>query len=156
MPELPELVYDSLRQGKYLQHSVDKIARELQSNHVRQGQSRYFLGIGATLVLSGTFLLVSRPEWGLMPGWLMAGGLIAWFVGWRKHADFSSLKAGRVTYNAALFNHHLPQRNMYGWYQYLAVIDYCRHRCTAFGTKSSAPSVPILVRRSKALKSNER
>ena len=78
MPELPELVYDSLRQGKYLQHSVDKIARELQSNHVRQGQSRYFLGIGATLVLSGTFLLVSRPEWGLMPGWLMAGGLIAW------------------------------------------------------------------------------
>ncbi|STM18590.1 ubiquinone biosynthesis protein [Escherichia coli] len=42
MPELPELVYDSLRQGKYLQHSVDKIARELQSNHVRQGQSRYF------------------------------------------------------------------------------------------------------------------
>lgn len=21
---------------------------------------------------------------------------------------------------------------MYGWYQYLAVIDYCRHRCTAF------------------------
>lgn len=84
MPELPELVYDSLRQGKYLQHSVDKIARELQANHVRQGQSRYFLGIGATLVLSGTFLLVSRPEWGLMPGWLMAGGLIAWFVGWRK------------------------------------------------------------------------
>ena len=84
MPEIPELVYDSLRQGKYLQHSVDKIARELQSNHVRQGQSRYFLGIGATLVLSGTFLLVSRPEWGLMPGWLMAGGLIAWFVGWRK------------------------------------------------------------------------
>ncbi len=64
MPELPELVYDSLRRGKYLQHSVDKIARELQSNHVRQGQSRYFLGIGATLVLSGTFLLVSRPEWG--------------------------------------------------------------------------------------------
>ncbi len=63
MPELPELVYDSLRQGKYLQHSVDNIARELQSNHVRQGHSRYFLGIGATLVLSGTFLLVSRPEW---------------------------------------------------------------------------------------------
>lgn len=135
MPELPELVYDSLRRGKYLQHSVDKIARELQSNHVRQGQSRYFLGIGATLVLSGTFLLVSRPEWGLMPGWLMAGGLIAGLSVGAKHADFSSLKAGRVTYNAALFNHHLPQRNMYGWYQYLAVIDYCRHRCTAFWRK---------------------
>ena len=84
MPEIPELVYDSLRQGKYLQHSVDKIARELHANHVRQGQSRYLLGIGATLLLSGTFLLVSRPEWGLMPGWLMAGGVIAWLIGWRK------------------------------------------------------------------------
>ncbi len=32
---------------------------------------------------------------------------------------------------------------MYGWYQYLAVIDYCRHRCTAFWhQKNSAPSVP--------------
>ncbi|QMI07009.1 ubiquinone biosynthesis regulatory protein kinase UbiB [Citrobacter sp. RHB25-C09] len=84
MPELPELVYDSLRQGKYLQHSVDKIARELQANHVRQGQSRYLFGIGATLLLSGTFLLINRPEWGFMPGWLMAGGLVAWIVGWRK------------------------------------------------------------------------
>ncbi|MDI5829440.1 hypothetical protein MJN51_32100, partial [Salmonella enterica subsp. enterica serovar Kentucky] len=36
MPEIPELVYDSLRQGKYLQHSVDKIARELQVNHVHK------------------------------------------------------------------------------------------------------------------------
>ena len=84
MPEIPELVYDSLRQGKYLQHSVDKIARELHANHVRQGQSRYLLGIGATLLLSGTFLLVSRPEWGLMPGWLMARGVLAWLIGWRK------------------------------------------------------------------------
>ncbi|MFO6483670.1 hypothetical protein ACLBR5_02005 [Escherichia coli] len=68
MPELPELVYDG-RQGKYLQHSVDKIARELQSNHVRQGQSRYFLRNWRYVSISGTFLLVSRPEWGLMPGW---------------------------------------------------------------------------------------
>ena len=51
---------------------------------MRQGQSRYLLGIGATLLLSGTFLLVSRPEWGLMPCWLMAGGLVAWLIGWRK------------------------------------------------------------------------
>ena len=66
MPELPELVYNSLRQGKQLQHSVDRIASELQTNHVRQGQSRYLFGIGAT------------------PGWLMAIGLLAWIVGWRK------------------------------------------------------------------------
>ncbi|MGU0057478.1 hypothetical protein ACVXG7_28355 [Enterobacter hormaechei] len=50
MPEIPELVYDSLRQSKNLQHSMDKIAHELQSSRVRQGQSRYLFGIGATLL----------------------------------------------------------------------------------------------------------
>jgi ubiquinone biosynthesis protein len=84
MPELPELVYDSLRQGKQLQHSLDKIARELQNHHVRQGQSRYLLGIGATLLISGTLLLVSRPEWQHLPISLIAGGLVAWLIGWRK------------------------------------------------------------------------
>ena len=84
MPELPELIYNSLRQGKQLQHSVDKIARELETNHVRQGQSRYLFGIGATLLLSGTLLLINRPEWGYSPGWLMAGGVLAWIIGWRK------------------------------------------------------------------------
>ena len=84
MPELPELVYDSLRQSKNLQLSMDKIAHELQSNRVRQGQSRYLFGIGATLLLSGTLLLINRPDWQMMPAWLMAAGIVVWFVGWRK------------------------------------------------------------------------
>ena len=84
MPEIPELVYDSLRQSKNLQHSMDKIARELQSSRVRQGQSRYLFGIGATLLLSGTLLLINRPDWQMMPAWLMAGGVVVWLAGWRK------------------------------------------------------------------------
>ena len=84
MPELPELVYDSLRQSKNLQLSMDKIAHELQSNRVRQGQSRYLFGIGATLLLSGTLLLINRPDWQMAPAWLMAAGIVVWFVGWRK------------------------------------------------------------------------
>lgn len=86
MPELPELFYDSLRQSKHLQHSMDKIARELHNNRVRQGQSRYLFGIGATLIASGTLLLINRPEWGFIPVWLMAAGGIAWLIGWRRTA----------------------------------------------------------------------
>lgn len=86
MPELPELVYNSLRQGKQLQVSVDKIQRELQLHHVRQGQSRYLFGIGATLILSGTLLLINKPEWDFMPAWLMAGGIVVWLIGWRRSA----------------------------------------------------------------------
>lgn len=84
MPEIPELVYDSLRQGKQLQQSVDKIARELHEQRVRQGQSRYLFGIGATLLLSGTLMLVTRPDWGFIPAWVMAGGLVVWLIGWRR------------------------------------------------------------------------
>ncbi|EKM0377208.1 ubiquinone biosynthesis regulatory protein kinase UbiB [Cronobacter turicensis] len=84
IPEIPELVYNSLRQGKQLQHSVDKIAHELQEHRVKQGQSRYLFGIGATLMLSGTLLFIYRPDWGTSPGWLMAGGILVWLIGWRR------------------------------------------------------------------------
>ena len=73
-----------MRQSKNLQHSMDKIARELQSSRVRQGQSRYLFGSGATLLLSGTLLLINRPEWQMMPAWLMAAGVVVWLAGWRK------------------------------------------------------------------------
>ncbi|HKN04924.1 MAG TPA: ubiquinone biosynthesis regulatory protein kinase UbiB [Buttiauxella sp.] len=84
MPELPELMYDSLRQGKQLQHSVDKITRDLQRNQVRQAQSRYLFGIGATLLLSGTLLLINKPEWQYLPTGLMAAGIVTWLIGWRR------------------------------------------------------------------------
>jgi 2-octaprenylphenol hydroxylase (EC 1.14.13.-) len=84
MPELPELVYDSLRQSKHLQSSLDKLAGDITVHRTRQGQSRYLFGIGAVLLLSGTLLLINRPEWGFMPAWLMGAGLVVWFAGWRK------------------------------------------------------------------------
>ena len=84
MPEIPELVYQSLQQSKQLQNSVDTIVRDIQVRHVRQGQSRYLFGIGAVLLLSGTLLFIHRPEWGMMPGWLMAAGVVTWLIGWRK------------------------------------------------------------------------
>lgn len=84
MPEIPELVYQSLQQSKQLQTSVDTIVRDMHVRHVRQGQSRYLFGIGAVLLLSGTLLFIHRPEWGMMPGWLMVGGVVTWLIGWRK------------------------------------------------------------------------
>lgn len=40
-----------------------------------------------------------------------------------------------ATVTVDVYESNIPARRcyeMYGWYQYLAVIDYCRHRCTAF------------------------
>jgi len=82
LPELPELFYDSLQQHKRLQQSVDKLTSQMQGQRIRQGQSRYLFGVGATLLVSGTILLLGDVE--VFPIWLIAGGVIAWCVGWKR------------------------------------------------------------------------
>lgn len=84
LPEVPELFYDGLRQHKMLKQSVDQLAYELKTQQARQGQSRYLLGIGATLLISGTLLLISRVEADMVPSGLMAAGIVAWIIGWRR------------------------------------------------------------------------
>ncbi|AXF77888.1 ubiquinone biosynthesis regulatory protein kinase UbiB [Erwinia tracheiphila] len=84
LPELPELFYDSLRQHKYLQRSVEKLATDLKGERVRQHQSRYLFGAGAALLLSGTAILLTRPQWDLISAAMIAAGLVTWLVGWRK------------------------------------------------------------------------
>ncbi len=84
MPELPELFYDSLRQHKQLRHSVDRLASDLKGERTRQHQSRYLFGVGATLLLSGTAILLTRPEWDMFSAALMAAGAVAWLIGWRR------------------------------------------------------------------------
>lgn len=84
LPEVPELFYDGLRQHKMLKQSVDQLAYELKTQQSRQGQSRYLLGIGATLLISGTLLLISRVEADMIPSGLMAAGIVAWIIGWRR------------------------------------------------------------------------
>ncbi len=84
LPELPELFYDSLRQHKHLQHSVDKLTNDLKGERVRQNKSRYLFGVGATLLLSGTAILLTRPDWVLISAGMIAAGVVSWLVGWQK------------------------------------------------------------------------
>jgi len=84
LPELPELFYDSLHQHKRLQHSINKLTDDLQGARIRQHQSRYLFGVGATLLLSGTVILLSRPQWDLISALMIAAGLVTWLIGWQK------------------------------------------------------------------------
>lgn len=93
LPEIPELLYSSLLQSRQLQRSMDKIAFDIQVRQVREGQSRYLFGIGASLLLSGTLLLITHPEWGLTPLWLLAAGVVTWLVGWRYTGSVAKLSA---------------------------------------------------------------
>ena len=82
LPELPELFYDSLQQHKLLQQSVDKLTNQMQAQRVRQGQSRYLFGVGATLLVSGTLLLLGQIE--VFPAWMMAASIVCWVIGWKR------------------------------------------------------------------------
>ncbi|WP_038906729.1 ubiquinone biosynthesis regulatory protein kinase UbiB [Dickeya oryzae] len=83
LPEIPELFYDSLRQHKMLKQNMELLTGELRSQRTRHGQARYLLGVGATLLLSGTILLVSQVEADIVPAGLFAAGFVAWIIGWR-------------------------------------------------------------------------
>lgn len=85
LPEIPELIYDGLRQHRLLRHSVTQLTDELRMQRVRQSQSRYLFGVGATLLLAGLLMLVGRqdlPE--VIPPGLMAAGVVSWVIGWRR------------------------------------------------------------------------
>ncbi|MGL9720349.1 ubiquinone biosynthesis regulatory protein kinase UbiB [Symbiopectobacterium sp.] len=85
LPEIPELIYDGLRQHRLLRHSVTQLTDELCMQRVRQSQSHYLLGVGATLLLAGLLMLVGRqdlPE--VISAGLMAAGVVSWVIGWRR------------------------------------------------------------------------
>ncbi len=82
MPEIPELVYQSLQQSKQLQTSVDTIVRDFRVRHVRQGQSRYLFGIGAVLLFKRYAVIYPPPGVGhdaeLADGRRRRNRLIGW------------------------------------------------------------------------------
>ena len=85
LPEIPELIYDGLRQHRLLRQSVTQLTDELREQRVRQSQSHYLLGIGAALLLGGLILLVGRPDMSdVIPAGLMAAGVVSWVMGWRR------------------------------------------------------------------------
>lgn len=81
LPELPELVYETLRQTRHQQRHFDQMFAEFRRHSRRQGQARYLLGVGASLLLAGVFLLTQKQhiEWGQAS---LAGAVLCWLVGW--------------------------------------------------------------------------
>lgn len=82
LPELPELVYETLRQTRSQQHHFDRLFDEFRRHSRRQGQARYLLGMGATLLLGGIILhSVHQPDWGSTS---LVAAAACWLAGWLK------------------------------------------------------------------------
>ncbi len=84
LPDLPELVYDALRQAKLQQRQVQGLYNQFAQQNKGQGQGRFLLAMGATVLLASTLLLgMDKTEWA-MSGLVLT--LVVWLLGWRKIA----------------------------------------------------------------------
>ncbi|MFW7524765.1 ubiquinone biosynthesis regulatory protein kinase UbiB [Vibrio ostreicida] len=83
LPELPELLYDSLRQGKVMNQRIDQLYDGYRETKRRQATGKFLFGIGATLVVSSAILLNRAFE----PLSLAAaiGGVTFWLLSWRAY-----------------------------------------------------------------------
>ncbi|UVK77928.1 MAG: ubiquinone biosynthesis protein UbiB [Sodalis sp. Fse] len=86
LPELPELVYEGLKHHSLLQKSITRLTLEISCQRVRQGQAKFLFGIGATLLLSGSFLFSQGNDMGSLPAWLIVIGIVSWIIGWKRTA----------------------------------------------------------------------
>lgn len=83
-PELPELIYNSMRQHKALQRNVEQLVADARQQRTSALQARYLFSTGAVLLVSGVAILLVQPAFTGWSGLLMAGGIVAWLTGWRK------------------------------------------------------------------------
>ncbi|MDX1303918.1 ubiquinone biosynthesis regulatory protein kinase UbiB [Photobacterium sp.] len=81
LPELPELLYDSLRQGKAMNQRIDKLYDNFMESRRYQGLARFYLGIGATLVVCSAILFSNHID--TIPAVSAVTGVTFWLLGWR-------------------------------------------------------------------------
>lgn len=84
LPELPELVYDALRQNKLQQRQVQGLYERYARHDRRQGQGHFLLAVGVSTLLASTLLLgMEKTQWATSG---LAFTLVVWWLGWRRMA----------------------------------------------------------------------
>ncbi|MBN3494234.1 ubiquinone biosynthesis regulatory protein kinase UbiB [Vibrio neptunius] len=83
LPELPELLYDSLRQGKMMNQRMDQLYQGYRTTKRQQATGKFLFGIGATLVVCSAILVNSAYEQLSMVSAI--GGATFWLLSWRAY-----------------------------------------------------------------------
>ncbi|ENM5751166.1 ubiquinone biosynthesis regulatory protein kinase UbiB [Vibrio mimicus] len=83
MPELPELLYDSLKQGRALNQRLDSLYQGYRQSKRQQGTGKFLFGVGATLVVCSAIWVTNQLE-PLAIGSATIGAL-CWLLSWRAY-----------------------------------------------------------------------
>jgi len=83
LPELPELLYDSLRQGKMMNQRIDQLYQGYRSSKRQQATGKFLFGVGATLVVCSAILVNSTYE--QLSSVSALGGVTFWLLSWRAY-----------------------------------------------------------------------
>ncbi|KJY67003.1 ubiquinone biosynthesis protein UbiB [Vibrio coralliilyticus] len=83
LPELPELLYDSLRQGKMMNQRMNQLYQGYRTTKRQQATGKFLFGIGATLVVCSAILVNSAYEQLSMASAI--GGVTFWLLSWRAY-----------------------------------------------------------------------
>ncbi|ENM3849838.1 ubiquinone biosynthesis regulatory protein kinase UbiB [Vibrio cholerae] len=83
MPELPELLYDSLKQGRNLNQRLDNLYQGYRQSKRQQGTGKFLFGVGATLVVCSAIWISNQLE-PLAIGSATIG-VLCWLLSWRAY-----------------------------------------------------------------------
>ncbi len=83
LPEMPDLLYDSLQQVKRLPLQQQRAHQQLMTNQQRANIAAHYGRVAATLTVVSAILPLYTPHWTLpVASLVVAGG--CWLVAWRK------------------------------------------------------------------------
>ncbi|WP_234494757.1 ubiquinone biosynthesis regulatory protein kinase UbiB [Vibrio maritimus] len=83
LPELPELLYDSLKQGKAMNQRMDSLYQGYRETKRQHGTGKFLFGVGATLIVCSAILLDSPyHQLSVTSG---VGGITFWLLSWRTY-----------------------------------------------------------------------
>ncbi|WPC74049.1 ubiquinone biosynthesis regulatory protein kinase UbiB [Vibrio porteresiae] len=83
LPELPELLYDSLKQGKVLNQRMDQLYQGYRDSKRQHATGKFLFGIGATLVVCSAILFTSHLEQVSLGSGI--AGVLFWLLSWRTY-----------------------------------------------------------------------
>jgi ubiquinone biosynthesis protein len=80
LPELPELVYESLKQGRVMNQRVESLYQDYRQIKRTQASGKFFFGMGATSIICSV-IFWTHQDFDLSMGSALAG-VVCWFLSW--------------------------------------------------------------------------